>query len=272
MNNTNESTRASTLKLHSHKPHYLPPTPHPISFSLVQSQDPYANAVDSELLLDESSQATILPKLKASADLILALASSLRHLHNRRSDYSHHPKAIVGAKGAERLVADSGFLAGPLRYFPNLSYNRISAELQPHLLQRAGPHTQGLGHKLQVANYPFSLGLLHKSGNQPDFSGEVGGVKHEFTLRNPTLEEIEIFSAPVSNPPAWKLNYKIGSGAYGTVFLEKVQTPKMDSPELWAVKRISRGLPNFPAKRYQAEIKNLQAVSNVRFTQIYLFS
>jgi len=73
--------------------------------------------------------------------------------------------------------------------------------------------------------------------------------------------------APVREPPFWKLDYIIGSGALGTVFLEKVQTSGMEFPELWAVKRIPRTLPNFPSKRFQNEIKNLQALSNVCFAQ-----
>ena len=82
-----------------------------------------------------------------------------------------------------------------------------------------------------------------------------------------TPEEMEVHGAPVREPPAWKLNYKIGSGTFGTVFLEKVQTCGMEFPELWAVKKISRDLPNFPAKQYQNEVKNLQALSNVSYVQ-----
>ena len=78
---------------------------------------------------------------------------------------------------------------------------------------------------------------------------------------------MEVDSTSVREPPAWTLTYRIGSGAFGTVFLEKVQTREMESPELWAVKRIPRALPNFPAKRYQAEVKNLQALSNVIFSK-----
>ncbi|RPA92709.1 kinase-like protein [Choiromyces venosus 120613-1] len=72
---------------------------------------------------------------------------------------------------------------------------------------------------------------------------------------------MESYGAPVKEPPAWKLQYKIGSGSFGTVFLEKVQTRTMAHAELWAVKRISRTIPNFPAKRYKDEIKNFQALS-----------
>jgi len=70
-------------------------------------------------------------------------------------------------------------------------------------------------------------------------------------------------SAPVRELQAWRFDYIIGTGAYGTVFLENVQLPGMKSPELWAVKRIPQGLPNFTFKRYQAEIKNLQALGRV---------
>ena len=68
-------------------------------------------------------------------------------------------------------------------------------------------------------------------------------------------------------PPRWRLNYKIGSGSFGTVFLEKVLARGMESPELWAVKRISRTLPNFPAKRYQAEMQNLRVLSKVNLSR-----
>jgi len=63
------------------------------------------------------------------------------------------------------------------------------------------------------------------------------------------------------------LNYIIGHGAFGTIFLEKVQTRGMESPELWAVKRLSLKIPYFPAWRAQEEIKNSQMLSNVCFAQ-----
>ena len=100
-------------------------------------------------------------------------------------------------------------------------------------------------------------------------------------LRDPRLEPLAdvatnlapgVHNAPVREPPDWKLNYRIGSGTFGTIFLEKVHTRGMGSPELWAVKRIPKVVPNFPTKRYQEEVKNLQALSNVSFVQAYLFS
>lgn len=91
------------------------------------------------------------------------------------------------------------------------------------------------------------------------------GVRFTTESSRPTRKASETYSAPFTKPPAWNLNYKIGSGACGTVFLEKVQMHRMRYPELWALKRISRSLPNFPVKRYQAEIHNLQALSNVSF-------
>jgi len=78
--------------------------------------------------------------------------------------------------------------------------------------------------------------------------------------------------APVREPLAWRLDYIIGTGAYGTVFLENVHLPGMQSPELWAVKRIPQTLPKFTPKRYQAEIKNLQALARVSFAQTCILS
>jgi len=85
-------------------------------------------------------------------------------------------------------------------------------------------------------------------------------------------EEAEAYGAPVREPPAWKLDYKIGNGSFGTVFLEKVQTRGMESPELWAVKRIPMAVPNFSPRRFQEEVKNLQVLSNVSFVQTCLVS
>jgi len=73
------------------------------------------------------------------------------------------------------------------------------------------------------------------------------------------------YGVPVREPPDWGLNCRIGSGAFGTVFLERVLTFGAEFPELWAVKRISRHLQHFPTKQYRAEIRNLQALSKVSF-------
>ena len=73
-------------------------------------------------------------------------------------------------------------------------------------------------------------------------------------------------------PLAWRLDRKIGTGTLGTVFLEKVQTHEIKSPELWAVKRISKAVPNFPVRNYQAEVKNLRALLNVSFIQTHILS
>ena len=85
-------------------------------------------------------------------------------------------------------------------------------------------------------------------------------------------ESVGAHCSPVREPPAWRLNYKIGTGACGTVFLENVHLPEMKSPELWAVKMIPRALPNFTFKRYQAEIKNLQALARVSFARTCIIS
>jgi len=79
-------------------------------------------------------------------------------------------------------------------------------------------------------------------------------------------------SAPVREIESWRFDYIIGTGACGTVFLENVHLAGMESPELWAVKRIPRALPNFTFKRYQAEIKNLQALGRVLFTRTFVLS
>jgi len=83
---------------------------------------------------------------------------------------------------------------------------------------------------------------------------------------------VGVHGAPVRELSAWKFNYEIGHGAFGTVFLEKVQARGMDFPELWAVKRIPKAVPNFPARRYQEEVRNLQVLSSVSFVQTFLAS
>ena len=102
-------------------------------------------------------------------------------------------------------------------------------------------------------------------GESGNLESHLGFLEPSFGIPVAALGAVEVCATPVREPPAWRLNYRIGSGACGTVFLEKVQTRQMEFPELWAVKRIPRALPNFPIKRYQAEIKNLQALSAVSF-------
>ena len=79
----------------------------------------------------------------------------------------------------------------------------------------------------------------------------------------PSRKAAGVSRAPLSEQQTWRLDYIIGTGAYGTVFLENVHLRGMKSPELWAVKRIPQTLPNFTFKRYQAEIRNLEALSRV---------
>ena len=79
----------------------------------------------------------------------------------------------------------------------------------------------------------------------------------------PSRKAAGVPRAPLSEQQTWRLDYIIGTGAYGTVFLENVHLPGMKSPELWAVKRIPQTLPSLTYKRYQAEIKNLEALSRV---------
>ncbi|KAG0124128.1 kinase-like domain-containing protein [Tuber indicum] len=102
--------------------------------------------------------------------------------------------------------------------------------------------------------------------------GAVFGEPRDKTPE-PAPGEKEVYDATVREPPAWRLKFKIGSGAFGNVFLEKVQLRGMESPELWAVKMISKAVPNFPAKQYQAEVRNFQALSKhewfVKFNSSY---
>jgi len=39
----------------------------------------------------------------------------------------------------------------------------------------------------------------------------------------------------------------------------------MESPELWAVKRMPKDAPDFSLRQYQEEVKNLRALSQVSF-------
>jgi len=84
-------------------------------------------------------------------------------------------------------------------------------------------------------------------------------------------DNVEAYSTPLRKPPAWKLNYRIGTGAFGIVFLEKVQTRGMESPELWAVKRIPKAAQNFPARWYREEVKNLQALKGKLYSNLHAF-
>ena len=112
--------------------------------------------------------------------------------------------------------------------------------------------------------------LLHDSESLTSFLGYQSPPPPESPAPEP--EVVDAHCAPAREPPAWRLNYIIGTGAYGTVFLENVHLHGMKSPELWAVKRIPQTLPNFTLKRYQAEIKNLQALARVSFAQTCILS
>jgi hypothetical protein len=57
----------------------------------------------------------------------------------------------------------------------------------------------------------------------------------------------------LKDPLVWKLDRVIGAGGHATVFLEQVQHG-ISTPQLWAVKRISKSLPGFPALRYMRKI------------------
>ena len=99
-------------------------------------------------------------------------------------------------------------------------------------------------------------------------SGDAKSKDSKSLSHRPQPEAVGAHCAPVREPPAWRLDYRIGTGACGIVFLENVHIPGMKSPELWAVKRIPRALPNFTFKRYQAEINNLQLLARVSFARV----
>ena len=107
--------------------------------------------------------------------------------------------------------------------------------------------------------------LIHQIENQPPpfFYSSQPPPKSPA----PEPETVGGYCAPVREPSAWRLDYIIGTGACGTVFLENVHLRGMKSPELWAVKRIPQTVPNFTFKRYQAEIKTLQALARVSFVR-----
>ncbi|KAG0638131.1 kinase-like domain-containing protein [Tuber brumale] len=60
----------------------------------------------------------------------------------------------------------------------------------------------------------------------------------------------------------WKMNVGIGHGTFGAVFLEQVEVSRHGTTEfeLWAVKRIPKGVHSFPADRYMEEIALLGAL------------
>ncbi|PWW77817.1 kinase-like protein [Tuber magnatum] len=62
--------------------------------------------------------------------------------------------------------------------------------------------------------------------------------------------------------PEWKMNVGIGHGTFGAVFLEQVEVNRHGTieSELWAVKRIPKGVQSFPADRYMEEIALLGAL------------
>jgi len=102
--------------------------------------------------------------------------------------------------------------------------------------------------------------------------GDAESKDSKSLSHRPQPEAVGAHCAPVKEPPAWRLDYRIGTGACGIVFLENVHIPGMKSPELWAVKRIPRALPNFTFKRYQAEITNLQLLARVSFARVCIGS
>jgi len=115
------------------------------------------------------------------------------------------------------------------------------------------------------ADWGYSFNHLYDSKSQTSHLEYPSPPPHNSPLPEP--EPVGSHCTPVRELSAWRFDYKIGTGACGSVFLENVHLPGMKSPELWAVKRIPRALTNFTLKRYQAEIMNLQALARVSFAR-----
>ncbi|PUU77868.1 kinase-like domain-containing protein [Tuber borchii] len=146
---------------------------------------------------------------------------------------------------------DSRFASRPAAFSPS-ARTRYAPYRLPNLKTDSPPPR-----KIAGSHFPVPTSFPSPPPSIPVPKPEVVGVHH----------------SPVREPPAWRLNCKIGTGACGTVFLENVQIPGMKSPELWAVKRIPRALQNFTSKRYEAEINNLQLLARhewfVKFNSTY---
>ena len=144
--------------------------------------------------------------------------------------------------------------SGSEYYIGSDLYNKL------YNIERAAPSLE----PLPDAAVNLAVGVYGASSRKLNYKIGSGAL-------SPAPEEAGVYCAP-REPPAWKLDYKIGSGAFGTVFLEKVQTYGMVPPELWAVKRIPKDVPNFSVGRSRVEVKNLQALSKVSFIHPCLVS
>jgi len=72
------------------------------------------------------------------------------------------------------------------------------------------------------------------------------------------------------NKSQWTFQHEIGSGSFGTVFLEYVQPPEVPSRELCAVKRISKDNHMFPRKSYMREIDNSSQAVQVKCVLLFI--
>ena len=133
------------------------------------------------------------------------------------------------------------------------------------------------------AGFPFPTGLDptnrwgHSDGT--DGTGAFGGgdvgiqplVMAQNIINGIPVPGVPIPSVPVPGGPSsavlaeWKMNVAIGNGTFGAVFLEQVEVNRHGATEfeLWAVKRIPKGVQSFPADRYMEEIALLGALKQV---------
>ena len=173
--------------------------------------------------------------------VLTLLFARVAHIFNvgYRFSYSIAQLIALGIVALALLLSLASLLKRLLNYIINMSSRTMSSVMYSSIIRHGGDKTRAWRE-------------IRKTLSLPHFSG--------------------VSRTPVREPPAWRLNYKIGSGACGTVFLEYVQTLDMKSPELWAVKRIPQAFPNFTFKRYQAEIKNLEALARVSLSRTHTIS
>jgi len=118
--------------------------------------------------------------------------------------------------------------------------------------------------------FPFSTGLDpstvwgHSDGTSTPSSGNTG-VQPSMTTQNIINGVLVPGGQSSAAQPEWKLNVPIGNGTFGAVFLEQVEVNRHGATEfeLWAVKRIPKGVQSFPADRYMEEISLLGALKQV---------
>jgi len=112
--------------------------------------------------------------------------------------------------------------------------------------------------------FPFPMGLDPTRWGQSDGTGTTGTQPSMMTEN--IINGVMMPGGPSSAAQReWKMNVPIGNGTFGAVFLEQVEVNRHGAIEfeLWAVKRIPKGVQSFPADRYMEEIVLLGALKQV---------